>query len=264
MIYEINMDDVLRDLKKLRHDIKKIHDIFVDENLYVQKLVEKIILKVSKGSMSSVITKVPKGSMCSVKGKLYEDKCYRNIKHSPKIIGQGGGSSAKPDIYTQNGHIECKHNDPPDWGQSTLKWKEGRWVPTNELFQQYMDRVNFKPPPFLINKKMTRDEWIKIKHDYKDEYLTVYNHEIQDFYKNKGCAYIQISGRGLYHLGEDPLEWGVPELKLEQKIRIRCKDHGSKASTRYSVTAAFQPSNIKTLTPSEYSIDDRTRLPPNL
>ena len=254
MIYQINMDDVLRDLKELRHDIEKIHDILAHENLYVHKLVQKIIMKVCK---------VPKGSMCSVSGKLYEDLCYGNIKHSPKITEQGGGSSAKPDIYTQNGHIECKHNDPPDWGQSTLKWKEGRWVPTNELFQPYMDRVNFKPPPFLINKKMTHDEWINIKHDYKDEYLPVDNHEIQNFYKNKGCAYIQIKGCGLYHLGEDPLEWGVPEFKVEQGIRIRAKVH-SKTDSRFSVTAAFQPSNIKTLVPSEYSIDDITRLPPNL
>ena len=95
------MDDVLRDLKDLRRDIEKIHDILAYDNLYVHKLVQKIIVKVCKGSMSSVITKVPKGSMCSVKGKLYEDLCYRNIKHSPKIIGQGGGSSHKPDIYTQ-------------------------------------------------------------------------------------------------------------------------------------------------------------------
>ena len=218
----------------------------------VHTLVQKIIMKVCKGSM------------CSVNGKKYEDLCYGNIKHSPKIMGQGGGSSHKPDIHTQNGHIECKPKQSPDWGQSKLNWEEGRWVPTNELFQRYMDRVNFKPPPFLINKKMTRDEWIKIKHDYKDEYLTVDNHEIQNFYKNKGCAYIQILGRGLYHLGEDPLEWGVPEFKVEQRMRIRAKDHGSRASTRYSVTAAFQPLNIKALVPSEYSIDDRTRLPPNL
>ena len=208
--------------------------------------------------------KVCKGSMCSVNGKKYEDLCYGNIKHSPKIMEQGGGSSHKPDISTQNGHIECKPKQSPDWGQSKLNWEEGRWVPTNELFQRYMDRVNFKPPPFLINKKMTRDEWIKIKHDYKDEYLTVDNHEIQNFYKNKGCAYIQIKGRGLYHLGEDPLEWGVPEFKVEQRMRIRAKDHGIRVSTRYSVTAAFQPLNIKALVPSEYSIDDRTRLPPNL
>jgi len=224
-----------------------------------------VIYQINMDDVHTLVQKVCKGSMCSVNGKEYEDLCYGNIKHSPKIMGQGGGSSHKQDIYTQNGHIECKRaKQSPDWGQSKLNWEEGRWVPTNELFQRYMDRVNFKPPPFLINKKMTRDEWIKIKHDYKDEYLTVDNHEIQNFYKNKGCAYIQILGRGLYHLGEDPLEWGVPEFKVEQRMRIRAKDHGSRASTRYSVTAAFQPLNIKALVPSEYSIDDRTRLPPNL
>jgi len=251
VINQINMDDVLRDLKYLRRDIKKLHDILGCENLYVHKFIQKII------------TKVCKGSMCSVNGKLYEDLCYENIKHSPKIVGQGGGSSHKQDIYTQNGHIECKPKNSPDWGQSKLNWEECHWVPVNEIFQRYMDRVNFKPPPFLINKKMTHDEWSKIKHDYKDEYLPVDNHEIQNFYKNKGCAYIQIKGCGLYHLGEDPLEWGVPEFKVEQRIRIRVKVH-SKTDSHFSVTAAFQPLNIKTLVLSEYSIDDRTRLPPNL
>jgi hypothetical protein len=209
------------------------------------------------------VVKERKGSICSVNGQQYENLCYENIKHSSKIVKQGGGSSHNPDIYTQNGHIECKPGNSPDWGQSTLKWKEGLWVPTNELFQKYMDRVIFKPPPFLTNKDMTHAEWLENKRDYKDVYLSVGDHEIQNFYRNKGCAYIQIKGFGLYHLGEDTLELGVPEFKVDQEIRIRAKIH-SKTKSQFSVTAAFQPLDIRTLKPSEYSLDDRTRLPPNL
>jgi hypothetical protein len=236
------MDKLVKLVEQLRRDVRKLTTILTGD-------------QVIPGMKS-------KGSMCSANGKHYENTCYENIKHSPKITGQGGGSSHKPDIYTQNGHIECKPENSPDWGQCILKWEDERWVPTNLLFQKYMDQVKFKPPPFLSNK-ITYSEWIKIKHDYNDEYLDVGEREIQDFYKNKGCAYIQIKGRGLYHLGEDPLEWGVPEFFVKQRMRIRVKVH-SRSDSNLSVTAAFQPLDIKTLEPSEYSLDDSTRLPPNL
>ena len=239
------MDSILGELRRMRCDIGKLHKLF-NENYVCEEVVKE-----------------RKGSICSVNGQQYENLCYENIKHSSKIVKQGGGSSHNPDIYTQNGHIECKPGNSPDWGQSTLKWKEGLWVPTNELFQKYMDRVIFKPPPFLTNKDMTHAEWLENKRDYKDVYLSVGDHEIQNFYRNKGCAYIQIKGFGLYHLGEDTLELGVPEFKVDQEIRIRAKIH-SKTKSQFSVTAAFQPLDIRTLKPSEYSLDDRTRLPPNL
>ena len=244
------MDTVLQEIKVLRRDIEKIKTLLCIENMYVHNFTQKIILKISKGSA------------CSVNGKKYEDLCYNNIKHSSKILKLGGGSSHEADIHTTNGHIECKATQPPDWGQSQLKWEDGRWVPTNTFFQKYMDRVRFKPPPFLYNK-ISYDEWIKIKHAYKDEYLEIEDQGIQKFYTNKGCAYIQIKDYGLYHMGKDPLDLRVPEFLVKQRIRIRVKVH-SKSKSKLSVTAAFQPINIKTLEPSEYSLDDSSRLPPNL
>lgn len=203
-----------------------------------------------------------KGSMCSVRGREYELKCFENIKHSDKVIKLGGGSSHEPDICMIRGHIELKPDKSPDWGQTTLKW-DSKWVPTNDIFQKYMDRVKFKPPPFLF-KNVSHEEWLKIKQDYSDEYIDIDEQEIQNFYRKKGCAYIQIKGGyGLYHLGEDPLELNVPEFKLKQRIRIRVKVH-SKTNSQLSVTAAFQPTNITQLEPSVYSLDDKTRLPPNL
>ena len=64
-------------------------------------------------------------------------------------------------------------------------------------------------------------------------------------------------------MGKDPLDLRVPEFLVKQRIRIRVKVH-SKSKSKLSVTAAFQPINIKTLEPSEYSLDDSSRLPPNL
>ena len=236
------MDKLVKVVEQLRRDVQKLKTILTRDQI--------------------IPGVVSKGSMCSVNGIQYENLCYENIKHSPKIVGHGGGSSHRPDISTHDGHIECKPENSPDWGQCILKWEDERWVPSNALFQKYMEQVRFKPPPFIF-RKIPYDEWIGIKHDYKDEYLDVDDREIQDFYRNKGCAYIQVKVRGLYHLGEDPLKWGVPEFIVKQKMRIRVKVH-SRSNSQLSVTAAFQPLDIKTLEPSEYSLDDSTRLPPNL
>lgn len=243
----------------------------IDLNLY--KIMDKIaLLKRDVNELKRLIlsmynklieNRAKKGSMCSVNGKKYEMECFEIVKHSDKCIKLGGGSSHEPDMIMTKGHIELKANPgSPDWGQTTLKW-DSKWVPTNEIFQKYMDRVKFKPPPFLSGG-MSHEEWLKIKPDYSDEYIDIDEQGIQEFYKKKDCAYIQIKGGyGLYHLGEDPLELNVPEFKLKQRIRIRAKVH-SKTDSQLSVTAAFQPVDIKQLKPSMYSLDDKSRLPPNL
>jgi len=236
------MEDLKNDVKKLKSAILSLYNIYINDKECNEN--------------------TKKGSRCSTNGKKYEDMCYENIKHSAKIVKQGGGSSHQVDIYTQNGHIECKPSYSPDWGQCRIKWKDNSWVPINNIFQKYMGKVKFKPPPFEVNK-ITYEHWLNIKHDYRDEYIYIDNQEIQNFYKKKDCAYIQIKGYGLYHLGEDPLELKVPEFKLKQRIRIRAKVH-SKTNSQLSVTAAFQPVNIKQLKPSIYSLDDKTRIPPNL
>jgi len=227
------------------------------------KKLERLILSLYKSVRPDDTLR--KGSLCSIKGREYELSCFENIRHSDKVVKLGGGSSHEPDIFMNGGHIELKPDKSPDWGQTILKWDgdSNKWVPNNDLFQKYMDKVEFRPPPFLF-KNMLYDEWLKIKHDYSDEYIDINEQEIQNFYRKKGCAYIQIKGGyGLYHLGEDPLELNVPEFNVKQRIRIRVKIH-SKTNSQLSVTAAFQPIDIQDLKPSVYSLDDKTRLPPNL
>ncbi len=88
-----------------------------------------------------------------------------------------------------------------------------------------------------------------------------------NIYTVKGCKYIQISEKGLYHLGVDTCNFNVPEFICEQKIRIRTKIHTRKNSKGYcslSVTLSCLPKNIKLLEKSPYSLDDIARLPHNL
>jgi hypothetical protein len=98
-------------------------------------------------------------------------------------------------------------------------------------------------------------------------YIDIPNDTISKLYKAKGCHYIQISDYGLYHLGEDICDFGVPEFIVDQQIRIRIKVHSRKNTKGFchlSVTAACQPKQIKQLTRSKYSLDHVNTLPVGL
>ena len=89
---------------------------------------------------------------------------------------------------------------------------------------------------------------------------------IRELYSLKNNKYIQIGGRGLYHLGDDIYDFGVPEFLIEQRLRVRIKNHGTKTNgiCSYSVTAACQPKPGFRLKESPYSLDDINNLPQNL
>ena len=59
----------------------------------------------------------------------------------------------------------------------------------------------------------------------------------------------------------------VPLFDLEQQLRIRTKIHTKKNKKGFcslSVTAACQPKNIKELILSQYTLDNKDKLPGNL
>ena len=99
-------------------------------------------------------------------------------------------------------------------------------------------------------------------------YIDIPSNTIKKLYFAKGCKYIQISdGYGLYHLGKDICGFDVPLFETEQQLRIRTKIHetkNKKGFCKLSVTIACQPKNIKELTPSKYSLDNKDKLPINL
>jgi hypothetical protein len=119
-------------------------------------------------------------------------------------------------------------------------------------------------------KDITHEEWLKIKNettDYNDIYIDCSSNTIMNLYSGKGCSYIQISEKGLYHLGNDICGFKVPEFICEQQLRVRTKIHKIKNKKGYcklSVTIACQPKNIKNLSNSDYSLDNKIKLPNNL
>lgn len=236
---------------------------------------------------------VIRGSQCSVSGAVYEEKIAavcRQVK-SPHIaapfcttmVGCSAGSGADIDVklnwkgFCDIG-IEAKR-PTPDWMQmKLLKAENGSWVgvknpkipvAAQRLFEQVIGQrvlYNGKTPQFL-QRKITHADWLVAKAaepDFKDEYITCDEETISNLYRLKGCQYIQISGKGLYHTGVDTCGFGVPYFKCMQRIRIRIKVHsrsGAGGFASLSITAAAQPVNLKSVVASPYSLDSLEKVP---
>jgi hypothetical protein len=217
----------------------------------------------------------------SINGKKYELDIYNIVKNC-LINDKYFNTQDKKDLGGCNNKNDKKSNSP-DWMQCSLKYDNinNKWIgslnnkiPENakNIFQNLISSIilfNGKIPPF-INNNITHNEWIKIKKettDFNDIYIDCPNDTIKNLYNSKGCIYIQISNKGLYHLGNDVCNFNVPEFICEQQLRIRTKIHTRKNKDGYcklSVIIACQPKNIKILENSKYSLDNYSKLPINL
>lgn len=236
-----------------------------------------------------------RGGGCTKSGRLYELEifnivqcCLLNDKpFNTQTADLLGGSSAKNDIECNLNDendvpIEIKRGNTPDWMQCSLKHDASidRWrCATNNkipyrakaIFEEIIDAnatqlFNGKIPPF-VKTNIRYTDWLKVKDTFSDVYLACPNDTIKRLYAAKGCKYIQISQKGLYHLGDDVCNFEVPEFVCNQHLRIRAKIHNKKNRLGFcvfSMMIACKPTHIRRLVDSPYSLDDRTRLPPNL
>ena len=231
-------------------------------------------------------------------GKKYELSVYHIVKHckleghdtnfNTQIEENLGGCSATNDMECTMDRendipIEIKKMQTPDWMQCSLQYDDitKKWIgkskhkipeASKRIFEELISNhilFHGKIPPFMTHD-ITHEEWKKLKSesdDFHDMYIDCPEDTIQKLYKEKGCVYIQISEKGLYHLGDDKCHFAVPEFVCEQQLRIRTKIHTTKDKKGYcklSVTIACQPKHIKNVTKSPYSLDDKDKLPRNL
>jgi hypothetical protein len=237
-----------------------------------------------------------KGSGCSVNGRNYEFKIHEVVKHC-KLNGTDfntqteenlGGCGSKNDIectLVSKGDvpIEIKKSKTPDWMQCSLKYDtiNKKWMGSDrnkipeeskKIFEESISKVELFGGniPIFMQRDITYEEWIESKkqtNHFKDIYINCLDDTIKKLYSAKGCKYIQVSDKGLYHLGDDVCNFNVPEFLCEQQFRIRIKVHSrkdKKGFCKLSVTIACQPKNIKEIKNSDFTLDDPSKLPLNL
>jgi hypothetical protein len=289
---------------KIKNKIKKpiILEKETDDINNQNNIIKNLVIPSESNKLTDVIeekkptnVKNIKGSNCSKNGNQYEidihtilvNTTINSEKFNTQKISDLGGSSDKNDIECIfNGAtigIEVKICTTPDWMQCSLKYnmesnlfecsKKSK-IPKESLaiFNSLLNNLNLydgNVPPF-VKQDITHEEWIDIKKKstiWNDKYLDIPHDIIKKVYSAKGCKYIQLSKYGLYHLGDDICNFGVPEFIVDQRIRIRIKIHSRKNKKGFcdlSIMAACQPKKISTLNKSPFSLDNKDKLPKNL
>ena len=279
-------------MELLKNTRKELLEICKEKNITNNSRANKEKLM---GFITGTLKPTIKGHGCSVNGKAYEDTIHSIIKNvslldkpfNKQTTKDLGGSSSKNDLICwmddKEIGIEAKKYTTPDWMQCKLEFNKDKKLfeasekgknskEARNIFNKIIKDINLyngKLPPFIGNN-LTHDEWKNIKKSTKewdDKYYDIPSDTIKKLYSAKGCYYIQISSYGLYHLGNDICNFGVPEFTINQRLRIRTKIHSSKnknGNCSLSVTAACQPTNIKNLEKSLFSLDNKDFLPKNL
>jgi hypothetical protein len=265
--------------------------------------MEKIIENAKNSKRGANCSKEGKKYELMIHDIVKKCKLNNNNAFNTQSPDSLGGCSAENDIVcnycnpennlTESIGIEVKKMNTPDWMQCSLKyddqtkkWKTNSTSKIPEKSQQIIESLlhfiqdtennsnaiqifNNKIPPFTTHN-ITHQEWLKIKsdtNDFKDIYVTIDSNTIKNLYKEKNCKYIQISDKGLYHLGNDICQFNIPEFDCPQTLRIRTKIHSRSNTNGYcnlSVMMSCKPKNIKNLEKSNYSLDTINYLPLNL
>lgn len=241
------------------------------------------------GLQNLTVNTLKKGSNASKEGSKYEQIVHNiviNCKINNKIfntqtVNKLGGSSPRNDLQCnfekeEDIGIEIKKLKTPDWMQCVIKFEDGKWVgskrkvipeESQKIFIDLIKDKNLFKGKNPLLKNITYDEWKNIKNDFKDEYFDCPSDTIKKLYSFKECSYIQISDKGLYHLGNDICNFGVSEYSCDQKLRVRVKIHTKKDKNGFckmSVVVSCMPKDISQIEKSKYSLDDKIRLPSNL
>jgi len=203
----------------------------------------------------------------SISGKCYE----RTIADILNIASTAGSNKNINDIripwQDKFIDIEAKQTIKAEFGQRRAEIVDGIISITHPLFQDciaHADVFEGKIPPFLLKKDITFSDWEKVSKYFSDEQYHAPSDVISKYYLEKGNSYIQINGYGLYHTGIDVCGFGVPYFKCPTYLRIRCKRHGKKCKeTRRDIPSSVMASFwvLKPPVASQYSLDDRTKLP---
>lgn len=206
-----------------------------------------------------------RGKGCLQNGVLYEKKvadslCKVQYKGIPLNVDKTtAGATKESDIRISiEGKIygiEIKDKKAFEGGQKRMSPSEsGLIIPEDCLHKECLGQyIPFQGriPSFLKGDKRP-EQWTAEKHLFADEYISVDSKKVTEYYRRKGESYIQVEGRGLYHLGTDILEFGVPEFSCSTQLRIRCKCHKSTPMHRSIMTSFIYKK--ETLDPSPYDL----------
>ncbi len=210
------------------------------------------------------------------KGLAYEQKIKQMLINNGKLTAEGLSqvtSSGNDAGFTHDGKfyfLEVKNKSAPDYGSKKIiyrpKYKRWEWNvadrdPMTMVFNKF--GILSKIDKFTPNKYVLMDYQIQEKHkreDMKNFEKKLGKEDISgasllhQYYSEKECFYIQIEGKGFYHLAKDPANLGVPQFMPGIVIRLRAKPHSSLPYHNYSFRAVITASR-RTFGGSTFDLD---------
>ncbi|HEX9929228.1 MAG TPA: hypothetical protein VGB02_11885 [Pyrinomonadaceae bacterium] len=170
--------------------------------------------------------------------------------------------------------LEIKNETAPDYGAKKIIYKPdtGKWA-WNEIdeMSDLFDEIGVlnKIPSFVPRKHVKPD--LQLTAEDKKFDLKNFTHIIQlgivganllhEYYAKKRCFYIQVEGKGFYHLLEDRAELGVPKFNPVVNLRLRAKTHSSTPIHNYSFRVIILGLR-QTILASPFDLEKGTKFPP--
>lgn len=190
------------------------------------------------------------------KGDTYEEKIFEIcVKRGivPKNFKRGGAGNS-PDIeFIHRGTtntLEVKADTKADYGQKTLRWKDGMWswCVNDEVTKMYTQLGILKliqarkiiPRKYTVTNKLLTQEDKSTDQRAFEKTIKIDTERLFAYYKNKNCHYIQIGGYGFYYLDEDVLHLNVPQFDGKLIMRFRAKTVHSEPIWYYGFYAVLK------------------------
>ena len=157
-------------------------------------------------------------------------------------------------------NIEVKASADDQMGGGSIKFDGTTWTPTTALasaaepddialiikaaetvepaLEAYLEELKTKEPrefharntgiPFVAEYNAREELKASGHHKALHQFITLDERYIVGLYNSKNVYYIQVGGAGLFHMGSDPLDLGVPAFKGIVNVEMRIGFGGNK------------------------------------
>ncbi len=203
------------------------------------------------------------------KGQQYEYDITELIKKQGIAVPLDLRSNDTGFVY--NGvdyYVEVKNRTAPDFGQKGLVWSQAnkwQWRDDDNISKMF-DTIGvtkhidpkFVPKLYSVSKNLLTpmDRSADQRAFEKSNIPLTGATYLHDFYARKNCFYIQVEGKGFYHLQKDIANLGVPQFDPDLTLRLRAKTHASIPVHQYSFFAVIQV-NRRSIRYTKFDLEEK-------
>ncbi len=238
----LNIDDLMDQLSRIYYKNKGIQE--------EQNVILSLLDASKKSKLIKVLSKKPAGSNSKgfdVEFEVGGQKINVEVKASD---AQYSSMTANFDLNSQEFTLsqQTKFNDLINKELESVK----------KSISEYAKEADSKVWPAKISKEKYNELGSSGKNIQKNISKTfeVPYELINELYNKKGINYINIAGKGLYYLGKDIYNLGVPKFNPNASATIRVARTATKKGDVTTTTRIFPKIDYKSLEKSPYNLND--------